>query len=79
MAASPSAAIPHEMVFSATRKWLHTTDNGTMQIGTRESARNTISIINIQGRKKVGEIVSAISPAAWDRHGPSLRTARDHH
>jgi YVTN family beta-propeller protein len=55
--AIPVGRHPHEMVFSADRKLLYTTDNGTMRIEHPGKGGNTVSIIDVQGRKKTGEIV----------------------
>jgi len=49
-------AHPHEMVRSADGKLLFTTDNGTMRIEQAGSGGNTISIIDLTSREKVGEI-----------------------
>lgn len=49
-------AHPHEMVRSADGKLLYTTDNGTMRIEQSGAGGNTISIIDITVREKVGEI-----------------------
>jgi YVTN family beta-propeller protein len=47
---------PHEMVISADGKYLYTTDNGTMKIEQQGTGGNTVSIIDLTARKKVGEI-----------------------
>jgi len=47
---------PHEMVLSPDRRYLYTTDNGTMRIEHAGAGGNTISIIDVKARKKVGEI-----------------------
>ena len=48
---------PHEMVFSRDGKTLYSTDNGTMRIEHTGKGGNTVSIIDVQGRKRLGEIV----------------------
>lgn len=47
---------PHEMVFSPDRRFLYTTDNGTMRIEQEGTGGNYVSIIDVAARKKVGEI-----------------------
>lgn len=47
---------PHEMVLSADKKLLYTTDNGTMRIEQAGTGGNTVSIIDVAARRKVGEI-----------------------
>ncbi len=49
-------AHPHEMVRSADGKLLYTTDNGTMRIEQTGVGGNTVSIIDLAAREKVGEI-----------------------
>ncbi len=49
-------AHPHEMVRSADGKLLYTTDNGTMRIEQAGVGGNTVSIIDLTAREKVGEI-----------------------
>ena len=56
LATVPVGQHPHEMVFSADGKYLYTTDNGTMKIEQPGTGGNTISIVDVQARKKVGEI-----------------------
>jgi YVTN family beta-propeller protein len=55
---------PHEMAFSPDRKFLYTTDNGTMRIENPGSGGNSISIIDVAARQKVGDI------PLGDRHRP---------
>ena len=57
LAAIPVGTHPHEMVFSRDRQMLYTTDNGTMRIEHAGKGGNTVSIIDVQARKKLGEIV----------------------
>ena len=52
----PVGQHPHEMAFSPDRKLLYTTDNGTMRIEHAGSGGNTVSIIDLATRKKIGEI-----------------------
>ena len=47
---------PHEMAFSPDGKLLYTTDNGTMRIENPGSGGNSLSIIDVAGRKKIGDI-----------------------
>jgi YVTN family beta-propeller protein len=47
---------PHEMVFSPDGKYLYVSDNGTMRIEQAGTGGNTISIIDVNARKKIGEI-----------------------
>ena len=53
----PVGQHPHEMVFSPDRKLLYTTDNGTMRIEHPGKGGNTVSIIDVQSKRKTGEIV----------------------
>jgi sugar lactone lactonase YvrE len=56
LATVPVGQHPHEMVFSPDGRYLYTTDNGTMKIEEAGKGGNTISIIDVNGRKKLGEI-----------------------
>jgi YVTN family beta-propeller protein len=47
---------PHEMVASADGSLLYTTDNGTMRIEQAGEGGNTVSIVDLRARKKIGEI-----------------------
>jgi YVTN family beta-propeller protein len=47
---------PHEMVLSSDGRYLYTTDNGTMRIEQAGTGGNTVSIVDLKVRKKVGEI-----------------------
>ena len=47
---------PHEMVFSPDRRFLYVTDNGLLWMTDKGEGYNTISIIDIASRKKVGVI-----------------------
>ena len=55
---------PHEMAFSPDRKLLYTTDNGTMRIENPGLGGNSLSIIDVAARKKIGDI------SLGDRHRP---------
>lgn len=57
LATVPVGEHPHEMVFSADRKLLYTSDNGTMRVENAGTGGNSLSIIDVAGRKKIGEIV----------------------
>jgi YVTN family beta-propeller protein len=54
--AVPVGQHPHEMVLSADGKLAYITDNGTMRIEQAGTGGNSISIVDIAARKKVGEI-----------------------
>jgi YVTN family beta-propeller protein len=47
---------PHEMIRSADGRFVYITDNGTMRIEQPGTGGNTVSIVDIAARKKVGEI-----------------------
>ncbi len=47
---------PHEMTLSADGRLVYITDNGTMRIEDSGQGGNTVSIVDIATRKKVGEI-----------------------
>ncbi len=47
---------PHEMVLSPDGRLLYATDNGTMRIEQAGAGGNTISIIDLAARKRIGEI-----------------------
>lgn len=47
---------PHEMAFSPDGHFAYTSDNGTMRIEQAGTGGNTVSIIDLKERKKVGEI-----------------------
>jgi YVTN family beta-propeller protein len=47
---------PHEMAFSPDRKYLYTSDNGTMRIENPGSGGNSLSIIDVAARRKIGDI-----------------------
>ncbi|HYO84188.1 MAG TPA: beta-propeller fold lactonase family protein, partial [Bryobacteraceae bacterium] len=52
----PVGQHPHEMVLSRDRKLLYTTDNGTMKIEHAGTGGNTVSVIDVAGRKRVAQI-----------------------
>ena len=56
IATVPTQPHPHEMVFSPDGRFAYTTDNGTMRIEQAGTGGNTVSIIDLKLRKKVGEI-----------------------
>jgi YVTN family beta-propeller protein len=47
---------PHEMVFSADGKYLFTTDNGVLLMTEKTEGENTISIVDVAKREKVGVV-----------------------
>lgn len=47
---------PHEMVLSSDGRYLYTTDNGTMRIEQAGQGGNTVSIVDLAARTKIGEI-----------------------
>lgn len=49
-------AHPHEMVLSPDGRFAYTTDNGTMAIEQAGAGGNTVSIVDVEARRKVGEI-----------------------
>jgi YVTN family beta-propeller protein len=52
----PVGLHPHEMVLSTDGRYLYTTDNGTMRVEEPGQGGNTVSIVDVIARKKVGEI-----------------------
>jgi YVTN family beta-propeller protein len=52
----PVGEHPHEIAFSPDGRYAYTTDNGTMRIEQTGTGGNTISIIELKERRKVGEI-----------------------
>jgi YVTN family beta-propeller protein len=56
LASVPVGKHPHEMVVSTDRRFAYTTDNGTMRIEDRGTGGNTVSIVDLRERRKVGEI-----------------------
>src|SRR5947209_745926 len=47
-------AFPHEMAFSPDRRFLYVTDNGMLWMTDKGEGGNTISIIDVASRRKVG-------------------------
>ena len=56
LAAVPVGRHPHEMTLSSDGRLVYITDNGTMRIEDAGQGGNTVSIVDIAARKKVGEI-----------------------
>ncbi len=56
VASVPVGLHPHEMIRSADGRFLYTTDNGTMKIEETGAGGNTVSIVDVPARRKVGEI-----------------------
>lgn len=52
----PVGQHPHEMVFSADRRLLYTSDNGTMRIENPGEGGNSVSIVDVAGRRVIGRI-----------------------
>ena len=52
----PVRAYPHEIVASPDGRFLFVTDNGTMAIEQAGEGGNTVSILDIEARRKVGEV-----------------------
>src|SRR5712692_4853079 len=53
---APVGRHPHEMVLSPDGRYLYCTDNGTMRIEQPGTGGNTVSIVDLRSRKKIGEI-----------------------
>lgn len=56
LASVPVGLHPHEMVRSPDGRYLYTTDNGTMRIEQAGAGGNTVSIVDLEARHKIGEI-----------------------
>jgi len=56
LATVPVGQHPHEMILSPDGKLLYITDNGTMKIEQAGTGGNTVSIVDVQARRKVGEV-----------------------
>ncbi len=56
LAVVPVGKHPHEMVLSPDGRFLYTTDNGTMRVEEAGQGGNTVSIVDVAARRKVGEI-----------------------
>jgi len=52
----PVGKHPHEMILSPDGPTLYITDNGTMRIEEAGAGGNTVSIVDVRARQKVGEI-----------------------
>ncbi len=52
----PVGKNPHEMILSRDGRLLYITDNGTVYIEQADPGGNTVSIVDVVARKKVGEI-----------------------
>jgi len=69
LAEAPVSDHPHEIVLSPDGQRLYVTDNGVMQIEFAGEGGNKVSIIDVPGRKKVGEV----DLGQWRRpHGIAL-------
>src|SRR5687768_14422720 len=47
---------PHEMVLSRDKRYLYTTDNGTMKIEQAGTGGNSVSVIDLAAKKRIGQI-----------------------
>ncbi|MGC8794320.1 MAG: beta-propeller fold lactonase family protein [Bryobacteraceae bacterium] len=56
LAQVPVGRHPHEMSLSADGRLVYITDNGTMRIEDVAEGGNTVSVVDIEARKKIGEI-----------------------
>lgn len=56
LATVPVGQHPHEMAFSPDGKYLYTTDNGVMRIEHAGKGGNTISIIDVAARRRIGVV-----------------------
>jgi YVTN family beta-propeller protein len=56
IASVPVGQHPHEMVFSPDRKLVYITDNGMMRMEHPGAGGNTVSIVDVAARRKVGVI-----------------------
>jgi YVTN family beta-propeller protein len=54
--AVPVGQHPHEMILSRDRRFLYTTDNGTMRIEHAGTGGNTVSVIDVPGKRRVAQI-----------------------
>ncbi len=69
LAKVPVGKHPHEMVISKDGRYAYTTDNGTMKIEQKGKGGNSISIIDLHERKRIGKISTE---AYYRPHGISL-------
>jgi len=56
LAAVPLGQHPHEMVLSVDGRFLYTSDNGTMRIENPGEGGNSLSVIDIAAKRKIGDI-----------------------
>ena len=56
LASVPVGQHPHEMAFSPDRKLLYITDNGTMRMEHPGSGGNTVSIVDVAAKRRIGTI-----------------------
>jgi YVTN family beta-propeller protein len=56
IASVPVGQHPHEMVFSPDRRLLYITDNGTMRMEHPGEGGNTVSIVDVAARRRIGVI-----------------------
>jgi DNA-binding beta-propeller fold protein YncE len=56
LASVPVGKHPHEFVISSDGRYAYTTDNGTMLLEQAGQGGNTVSIVDLVNRKRVGEI-----------------------
>src|SRR5260370_31240639 len=47
---------PHEMVFSSDGRFLFTTDNGVLIMTEKSEGENTVSIVDVSKREKIGTV-----------------------
>jgi YVTN family beta-propeller protein len=52
----PVGQHPHEMVLSRDKRFVYTTDNGTMKIEQPGTGGNTVSVIDVASKKRVAQI-----------------------
>jgi YVTN family beta-propeller protein len=52
----PVGQHPHEMVVSRDKRYLYTTDNGTMRIEQAGTGGNTVSVIEVSTKKRIAQI-----------------------
>jgi YVTN family beta-propeller protein len=56
IATVPVGQHPHEMVFSPDRKLVYITDNGMMRMEHQGNGGNTVSIVDVKAKRKIGVI-----------------------
>jgi YVTN family beta-propeller protein len=75
LATVPVGTHPHELAISPDGRYAYTTDNGTMQIENEGEGGNTISVIDLQARKRV----AVISLGQYHRpHGIDINPVTGH-